>query len=81
MCGSITVSGSSNRIALTSSRTRPRPSEIFCFSSAVRPRRGGACRLHADHLGDFVHALGDIGLGTPRLRSGKARLSRTVMVS
>ena len=39
MCGSMTVSGSSNRMALTSERTRPRPSEIFCFWSAVRPAR------------------------------------------
>ena len=35
--GSITVSGSSNSTAHTSSRTRPRPRETFCFMSAVRP--------------------------------------------
>ena len=33
----MTVSGSSNMMTLTSERTSPRPSEIFCLPSAVRP--------------------------------------------
>ena len=34
----MTVSGSSKRMAVTSGRTRPRPSDTFCFASAVSPR-------------------------------------------
>ena len=53
--GSMTVSGSSNRTAATSERTRPRPSEIFCLASAVRrlalrPR----LRHQVEQLGDLA---------------------------
>jgi hypothetical protein len=82
-CGSITVSGSSNSTADTSLRTRPRPSEIFCLASAVRP----AARL-LQLAAQFQH-LGDAGprasrmsdSPSPRLRKGNARFSATVMVS
>ncbi len=78
----MTVSGSSNRMALTSDRTRPRPSEIFCFSSAVRPTRLPVGQpLQADALDHFVDARLDLRPCTPRLRSGKARFSRTVIES
>ncbi len=63
MCGSMTVSGSSNRMALTSERTRPRPSEIFCFWSAVRPLARFVRPVgEADHLEHLAHPAVDIGL-------------------
>ncbi len=63
MCGSMTVSGSSNRMALTSERTSPRPSEIFCFWSAVSPR--AFFLAHAgeiDHFQRLAHLAVDVGL-------------------
>ena len=59
----MTVSGSSNRIALTSERTSPRPSDIFCFWSAVSPlafRLGQIGKV--DHLKRLADLAVDIGL-------------------
>ena len=78
----MTVSGSSNRIAATSLRTSPRPSEIFCFMSADSP----LARLFRSPVSSSISATCETRertsfSGTRRLRSGKARLSCTVMVS
>ena len=55
----MTVSGSSNRIAATSARTSPRPSETFCLASAVRSARpAGQILGKAEQIGD----LGDTRL-------------------
>ena len=63
-------------------RTSPRPSEIRCLASAVSPR---ALRPQLagelEQLGDFLDPRAASASPTPRLRSGKARLSNTVMVS
>ena len=60
----MTVSGSSNMMTLTSERTRPRPSEIFCLPSAVSPEaRLLERRLELEHRGDLAHARIDLGLG------------------
>ncbi len=78
----MTVSGSSNRIAETSSRTMPRPSEIFCFRSAVRlaARRSASAPRPSISM---IRATRSVifALATPRFFSGKARFSATVMVS
>ncbi|CFP13867.1 Uncharacterised protein [Bordetella pertussis] len=81
-CGSITVSGSSNRMADTSLRTRPRPSEIFCLASAVRPLARRSSTADSSSISAMRPTRSRIcACGTPRLRSGKARLSATVIVS
>ena len=78
----MTVSGSSKSTAATSRRTRPRPREIFCLASAVSPearvrRLAESSRISATSATRFRTS----GSGIFRLRSGKARLSKTVMVS
>ncbi len=78
----MTVSGSSNSTAATSSRTRPRPSEIFCLASAARP----AARWSSWPLISSISAILPTrsrmrASGSLRFLSGKARFSATVMVS
>ena len=64
--GSITVSGSSSMIAFTSERTRPRPSEIFCLPSAVRPdARERQHRSEIEQLRDLAHPGVHARLGHP----------------
>ncbi len=79
----MTVSGSSSMMTLTSERTSPRPSEIFCLPSAVSPdARRPSIALEIEHARRSPHTLDWMSAsGRPRLRSGKARLSRTVIVS
>ena len=74
-CGSITVRGSSNMITLTSSRASPRPSEIFCFPSAVRP----AARRPSISVRSVISAIASTrcltwSSATPRLRRGKGQI-------
>ncbi|MCY1305227.1 hypothetical protein D9M70_550210 [compost metagenome] len=74
--GSMTVSGSSNRMALTSLRTRPRPSEIFCFWSAVSPRAVFFAQPPRPIISIVsLTRRSTSASGTCRLRKGKARLS------
>ena len=74
MCGSMTVSGSSNMIALTSERTKPRPSEIFCFSSAVSPEaRRASLSCRSSIAATSRTRASTASDGVARLRSGKAR--------
>jgi hypothetical protein len=76
------VSGSSNRIAATSLRTSPRPSEIFCLPSAVRPwARWDSAAPRSSISAISVTRLVTSASPTPRLRSGNARLSNTLIVS
>ncbi len=61
------LSGSSNRMALTSVRTRPRPREIFCLPSAVRPdARLSSVGGEIVHLGHFVRTRLSYRLSRPR---------------
>ena len=82
MCGSMTVSGSSNMITFTSDRTSPRPSEIFCFSSAVSleaRRESLSCKSSIPATSRTRASTASGGIA--RLRNGKARFPWTVIVS
>ena len=78
----MTVSGSSNSTALTSSRTSPRPSEIFCLASAARPAARWSSWPESSNISATLATRCLMrSAGTPRLRSGNARFSATVIVS
>ena len=77
-----TVSGSSNSMAATSFRTSPRPNETFCLVSADKP----AAFLLRKSVRSSIFAISctrrsTLLPGTPRFRKGKAKLSKTVIVS